>query len=69
MKKILILLLILSASIAQAETVTLLTDIRVAYYYEDPESIDWPLVYYLTQENGCQVDLVIDPVAMRAGPM
>jgi hypothetical protein len=36
----------------------LLTDIEVAYLYENEATIDWPLIYYLSVESGCRVKLV-----------
>jgi len=53
------------AAAASANTINLLTDIRVAVFYERTDEIDWPLVYYFTQENGCRVDLV----TVNFGPM
>ncbi len=35
-----------------------LCDVRVLYVYEDPEKIDWPVLYFLNDEFGCRIDLV-----------
>ncbi|MEW5924825.1 MAG: hypothetical protein AB1746_12650 [Candidatus Zixiibacteriota bacterium] len=48
-----------------ANTINLLTDIKVAYLYESAARIDWPLIYYFAAENGCHVDLV----TAEAGPV
>jgi len=48
-----------------ANTINLLTDIEVAYLYENAGDIDWPLIYYLTEENGCTVELA----TVNSGPM
>ncbi|UCC44380.1 MAG: hypothetical protein JSU65_00160 [Candidatus Zixiibacteriota bacterium] len=34
------------------------TDLRVMYLFEDEESIDWPTLYYLNEEQYCRIDLV-----------
>jgi len=58
-------LLALMASVISGNTVRLLTDIKAAYVYDEPEKIDWALVYYLGMQNGCQVDLV----SVKEGPV
>ena len=50
---------------SSANTINLLTDIRVAYFYEGAGHIDWPLIYYFAEENGCKVDLV----TVESGPI
>lgn len=50
---------------SSANTINLLTDIRVAYFYEGAGRIDWPLIYYFAEENGCKVDLV----TVESGPI
>ncbi len=60
--------LILSGCIAYANNVNthaLLTDTRVVYIYDQSDQIDWPLIYYLAAENGCQVDLA----TVKSGPV
>lgn len=34
------------------------TDLRVAYLYDDPSEIDWPTLYYLNDTYGCRIDLI-----------
>lgn len=62
LKNLLIVCLILGMAFCgasvSANTINLLTDIRVAYLYESAGQIDWPLIYYFAAENGCRVDLV-----------
>jgi len=60
-----VLAILCMASTSSGNTINLLTDIKAAYLYEHPDEIDWPLVYYLTQENGCRVELV----TVTGGPM
>ncbi|MCX6827408.1 MAG: hypothetical protein NTV06_09145, partial [candidate division Zixibacteria bacterium] len=36
----------------------LLTDIDIAYIYENEAVIDWPLIYYLGAEKGCHISLI-----------
>lgn len=43
---------------------TLATDIEVLYLYDEPASIDWPLIYHLVAEKACRVNLV----ALSSGP-
>jgi len=57
-KKIVLIFLMFTFSLVNAETISYLTDIRAVYFYEQSDNIDWPAVYYLGAENGCQVDLV-----------
>ncbi|MBN1212112.1 MAG: hypothetical protein JXA92_05995 [candidate division Zixibacteria bacterium] len=40
-----------------------LCDLRVLYFYETPDEIDWPTLYYLNDRFGCRVDLL----TVRAG--
>ena len=35
-----------------------LCDIRVLYYFETPDEIDWPTLYYLNDRFGCRIDLL-----------
>jgi hypothetical protein len=35
-----------------------LCDVRVLYVYDDPEKIDWPVLYFLNDQFGCRVDLL-----------
>ncbi len=35
-----------------------LSDVRVLYLFDEPESVDWPTLYYLNEESGCRIDLV-----------
>lgn len=37
---------------------TSLCDIRVAYFFEDEQQIDWPTLYYLNDQFGCRIDLI-----------
>ncbi|HOD65967.1 MAG TPA: hypothetical protein PKW75_07260 [candidate division Zixibacteria bacterium] len=36
-----------------------LSDVRVLYVSDDPERIDWPTLYYLNDEHGCRIDVVL----------
>jgi len=38
-------------------TSNLLSDIKAVYVYDNPENIDWGLIYHFAIENGCRVDL------------
>lgn len=35
-----------------------MTDLQVLYLFEDPEAIDWPTLFYLSEETACQIDLM-----------
>ena len=35
-----------------------LSDLRILYLYDDPQSIDWPSLYYLNDWYGARIDLV-----------
>ncbi|MFC1475169.1 hypothetical protein ACFLQG_00840, partial [Candidatus Zixiibacteriota bacterium] len=35
-----------------------LCDIRILYLFDNEKLIDWPTVYYLNDNFGCQIDLV-----------
>lgn len=35
-----------------------LTDLQVLYLFEDPEAIDWPTLFYLSEESACRIDLL-----------
>jgi len=62
------LFLFLISGITFADNVNthaLLTDTRVVYVYDHSNQIDWALIYYLTSENGCQVDLA----TVKSGPV
>ncbi len=61
----LMLSLLLSSGTAIPGTVNFLTDIKVVYIYDLPENIDWALVYHLSLENGCDVDLA----TVKKGPV
>lgn len=37
---------------------TSLCDIRIAYFFEDEQNIDWPTLYYLNDQFGCRIDLI-----------
>ncbi len=49
-----------SAAFASAKRLVnyTLSDVRVLYFYESQESIDWPTLFYLNREFGCRIDLV-----------
>ncbi len=45
-------------SSACATTLTgLLNDVKIMYFFENENDIDWPLIYYLVAEQGCQIEL------------
>jgi len=64
---VVIFALLLGSAVLSADVNTnaLLTDTRVVYIYDQSDRIDWPLVYYLAVENGCQVDLA----TVKSGPV
>jgi hypothetical protein len=35
-----------------------LTDLQVLYVFEDPQTIDWPTLYYLSETSACRIDLL-----------
>ena len=35
-----------------------LTDLQVLYLFDDPEEIDWPTLFYLSEESACRIDLL-----------
>jgi hypothetical protein len=35
-----------------------LTDLQVLYVFEDPQAIDWPTLYYLSETSACRIDLL-----------
>jgi hypothetical protein len=54
-----IIIIVLSASPLFSQPVkTLLTDIDIAYIYQNESDIDWPLIYYLGIENGCRIEMI-----------
>jgi len=56
---VIILFLILPGQLpAKFSCETLATDIEVLYLYDEPVSIDWPLIYHLAVEEACRVNLV-----------
>ena len=61
MKKILIisvlLCLAMASLVAAASLNSLLNDVKIVYFYENDNDIDWPLIYYLAAEQGCRMDL------------
>ncbi len=36
-----------------------LSDVRVLYVSDDADAIDWPALYYLNDDHGCRVDVVL----------
>lgn len=50
-------LVLMMPSAIGASLDNLLTDVKVLYLYENQSAIDWPLIYYLSNENHCRVDL------------
>lgn len=53
------LLVLLAGSARPADLVSQVTcDLQVLYLFEEPESIDWPTLYYLNDEAGCRIDLL-----------
>ncbi|MFH2035644.1 MAG: hypothetical protein ABIJ45_04520 [Candidatus Zixiibacteriota bacterium] len=60
-----IILLFGVASVSLGSTINYLTDIKAVYLYDGFENIDWALVYYLSVDNGCLVELV----SIGPGPM
>lgn len=35
-----------------------LTDLRVLYLFDDPQTVDWPTLYYLNETSACRIDLL-----------
>ena len=35
-----------------------LSDVRVLYLFDNPETIDWPTIYYLNDNHSCRIDLL-----------
>lgn len=56
-------LLVLTALVRPARAADpvnyVLTDIRVLYISDDADAIDWPALYYLNDDHGCRVDIVL----------
>ncbi|MBK7142709.1 MAG: hypothetical protein IPH75_11585 [bacterium] len=55
-----ILLLLATSAMAgnEVDTRIALSDLRVLYLYDDPQSIDWASLYYLNDWYGARIDLV-----------
>jgi hypothetical protein len=60
-----VILLVAGAMPSGAGTNALLTDIKILYVYEQPGHVDWALVYNLSAENGCHIDLA----TFKSGPV
>jgi len=55
----LLLLAVMAGRASGADLVSqVLTDIQILYVFDEPESIDWPTLYYLNDESGCRIDLI-----------
>ncbi|MBU0984655.1 MAG: hypothetical protein KKA42_12335, partial [candidate division Zixibacteria bacterium] len=55
----LVVLLAVTASVGAADlTSRTLSDVQVLYIYQQPESIDWPTLYYLNDAHNARVDLL-----------
>ncbi|MCP4684826.1 MAG: hypothetical protein GY867_05185 [bacterium] len=58
----LLILLLISMAPSSVRPVDLVTqtvcDLQVLYLFEEPETIDWPTLYYLNEETGCRIDLL-----------
>ncbi|MEA3296723.1 MAG: hypothetical protein U9R56_02530, partial [candidate division Zixibacteria bacterium] len=51
---IVLTLLLCSPKANSADLVTYsLCDVRVLYLFDDPRTIDWPVLYYLNDNYGC----------------
>lgn len=56
----LLALMVLAASALAADPVAyVLSDVRVLYLADEADAIDWPTLYYLNDEHGCRVDVVL----------
>ncbi len=56
--RFLLFFLFLPLVVSAAPDNSFLNDIRVLYLYENPQHIDWPMVYHLALEEGCQVTIL-----------
>ena len=58
----LVLAVVLAVAVCRAGAADLisqaLTDLQVLYLFEDAKEIDWPTLYYLSEESGCRIDLL-----------
>ena len=62
-----VLICISASSVLKADPVDYaLSDLRVSYLFDDAKRIDWPTIFYLNDEFGCHVDLVLVRERFRA---
>ena len=55
---VIIIIVLLASPLFSQPVNTLLTDIDIAYLYQNDSDIDWPLIYYLGIENGCRIEMI-----------
>jgi len=55
----LLTMVVFPGAVRPADLVTqTVCDLQVLYLFQEPESIDWPTLYYLNEETGCRIDLL-----------
>lgn len=58
MKKIFLIAVLLCPIAVSAATLNgLINDVKVVYFFDNEDNIDWPLIYYLAADQGCQIEI------------